>query len=150
MPRMGNLERFESKVTCDGLQMPHMKDRCTSWGLKPNKYTKRAMFSLSGNSISASSAAWQLQVGPIPNGLQVNHHCDNSLCTRISHLYLGVSKQNSKDRDDRGRNYESNKTHCPKEHPYDEVNTRRYRTARYCRTCNSAYNKEYYRRNKSK
>lgn len=32
---------------------------------------------------------------------------------------------------------QSERTHCPKGHPYDETNTYRHRNHRYCRTCNT-------------
>ena len=147
---MEALDRFNSKVSWDGVLMPHMESRCSRWHLKPNKYTGRAMFNLNGNSIAASAAAWILYKGPIPEDLWALHLCGNTQCVRIDHLYLGTAAQNSADRIIAGNNPELNKTHCPKEHPYDEVNTRRYKGARYCRTCNAKYNREYYHRNKSR
>lgn len=45
----------------------------------------------------ANRVAWELQVGPIPDGMQVLHTCDNRLCVRRSHLFLGTSLDNNKD-----------------------------------------------------
>lgn len=147
---MEALDRFNSKVSWDGVLMPHMETRCTKWHLKPNKYTGRAMFYLEGHSIAASAAAWILHNGEIPYGLWVLHLCNNHLCVRLDHLYVSTASQNSKDRIIAGNNPELNKKFCPQNHPYDEVNTRRYKGARYCRTCNRQYNREYYHRNKSR
>jgi hypothetical protein len=47
--------------------------------------------------------AWQLHFGPIPFGKQINHHCDNGLCVRPDHLYLGTQAQNMRDAAERGR-----------------------------------------------
>lgn len=45
----------------------------------------------------ASRVAWGLQVGPIPTGLDVLHHCDNRLCVRRKHLFLGTHADNNRD-----------------------------------------------------
>lgn len=45
----------------------------------------------------ASRYAWFLTNGPIPQGKLVCHHCDNGLCVRPSHLFLGTTKTNRED-----------------------------------------------------
>lgn len=46
--------------------------------------------------------AWEYFNGDIPEGLQVNHHCDNSLCVNPAHLYLGTQDENVRDKQRRG------------------------------------------------
>jgi len=46
--------------------------------------------------------AWEHLKGEIPEGLQVNHHCDNSLCVNPDHLYLGTRSENIRDFQRRG------------------------------------------------
>lgn len=52
--------------------------------------------------VRAHRYAWELVNGPIPDGLQVLHHCDIPTCVMIEHLYLGTDTDNKKDMWDRG------------------------------------------------
>ena len=46
---------------------------------------------------------WELTYGLIPADRQINHHCDNPICCRPEHLYLGTQDDNMKDASKRGR-----------------------------------------------
>ncbi len=47
--------------------------------------------------------SWTIHHGPIPTGLLVCHKCDNPLCVRPDHLFLGTNKQNCQDKVSKNR-----------------------------------------------
>lgn len=48
--------------------------------------------------------SWELHRGPIPDGLQVLHHCDVRRCVNPDHLFLGTNDDNVADKVAKGRN----------------------------------------------
>jgi hypothetical protein len=52
----------------------------------------------------AHRMAWELRYGPIPEGMDVLHHCDNPGCCNPAHLFLGTQADNNHDRASKGRN----------------------------------------------
>jgi hypothetical protein len=85
--------------------------------------------------IQAHRAAWELLVGPIPEGLQIDHLCRVRNCVNPDHLEPVTPRENFlRGEGVSGKN--ARKTHCPQGHPYDEQNTYRTPTGgRQCLTC---------------
>ena len=53
--------------------------------------------------VRAHRFAWTLFRGPIPEGKQVLHECDNPPCVNPDHLFLGTNTDNIKDMMQKGR-----------------------------------------------
>ena len=85
----------------------------------------------------AHRVAYEELVGPIPNGLSLDHLCRNRACVRPDHLEPVTNRENLM----RGATFaalNAAKTHCPQGHEYTDENTcRKSNGSRICRTCSN-------------
>lgn len=77
-------------------------DACWLWTGGRSSGGYGAARSANGRQSCAHRVAYELSVGPIPEGLQVLHSCDNPSCVRPDHLFLGTQLDNMKDMADKG------------------------------------------------
>lgn len=114
-------------------------DGCWQWigGLNANGYgyLHYSRNTMPQRSVLAHRYAYTLLVGPIPEGLQIDHLCRNRACVNPAHLEPVTSAENTR----RGLLGVPRAT-CPHGHPYDDENTgyRRHgdRVGQpYCKTC---------------
>ncbi len=95
-PRRPPAERLWAKVE------KHLGDGCWLFtGYRdPAGY---GYIGVDGRVVLAHRLAWELTHGPIPEGLDVLHTCDNPPCVRSSHLFLGTDADNAADKVAKGR-----------------------------------------------
>ncbi len=80
----------------------HSLIRCWRWRGSRNS-DGYGHIRIEGRTIGVHRIAWTLTHGPIAEGMQVLHKCDNPSCVRPSHLFLGTVKQNIQDMSAKGR-----------------------------------------------
>ncbi|KQQ98042.1 hypothetical protein ASF74_15020 [Arthrobacter sp. Leaf145] len=81
-----NITRFWSRVI--------KTEDCWNWTGKPmSGGYGRILFN--GKDSPAHRVAYELECGPIPAGLEIDHVCHNRICVRPSHLRAVTRKQNN-------------------------------------------------------
>jgi len=86
--------------------------------------------------------SYEYDIGPIPDGLQIDHLCRNRLCFNPKHLEPVTPSENA-------RRAKSAITHCPSGHPYSGDNLIQRKGRRLCRECRNIYNRAYIARKKA-
>lgn len=81
--------------------------------------------------MKAHRFAYECLVGPIPDGLELDHLCRNPSCVNPAHLEPVTHRENMR------RGVLGARTHCLHGHPFDEENTYTHPSVRgrICRTC---------------
>lgn len=125
-------ERFWAKVQRGG------PTECWLW--TASRSDGYGHFHVSRARMPAHRYAYELLVGPIPEGLILDHLCRVRHCVNPAHLEPVTSAENTL------RGYgmparNARKTHCKYGHEFTPENTRRTRLGRECRTCRRLYEK---------
>jgi hypothetical protein len=116
------LERFAAKYAVNH------ETGCWEWTSPITPDTRRGLFRLDGRQRLAHRVSYELFVGPIPEGLVIDHLCCVSHCVNPAHLEAVTPEENRRRQAER-------QTHCRNGHPLSGENLALVRT---CRTCRAA------------
>jgi hypothetical protein len=99
-----------------------------------------------GRLFRAHRLAYLLQVGEIPEGLELDHLCRNRACVNVAHLEPVTHAENVR----RGLAAVRNRrTQCPKGHAYTSENSALHHGYRICRTCKQVSERRRYHARKA-
>lgn len=131
---MTPLERFTTKYAVNNATgCWEWQGACAAW----NGY---GLFR-DGRVHKAHRFAYEHFVGPIPDGLELDHLCRVRRCVNPAHLEPVTHAENM------ARSSTALKTHCKNGHPFDAANTRlRPRGGRDCRECQRAADRRWRRK----
>ena len=143
-PRPSTLDRLLAKVDVG-------VTGCWNWtaSKQAGGYGQIRVGGRDGRYVLAHRVSYELHVGPIPDGLQLDHLCRNRACVNPEHLEPVTCRENIL----RGVGFAATnavKTHCPAGHPLDGANL--YvcpRGTRKCRACRAEASRRYLQRKRA-
>lgn len=119
-------ECVEQNVRIDG-------NGCWIWQGSVHPTERYGSVFVDGRPVGAHRFSYEAFVGPIPDGLHLDHLCRTRSCVNPQHLEPVTLAENNR----RAPSANGAKTHCRNNHPYDEANTYRSSNGRSCRRCNA-------------
>lgn len=109
---------------------------CLLWGGRLNEQGYGFIYA-EDRRVKVHRAIWELEVGPIPDGLTIDHvkaqGCRHRHCASVGHLEPVTQAENNR-RSNGPFALNAAKTHCDSGHEFTEANTY-WRNGRNCRAC---------------
>lgn len=132
-------QRFWANVTklpddCERANSDILTQGCYRWTGNISPDTGYGRLGIDYDQDYAHRISYKWFVGPIPDGLQIDHVCRNRWCVNWTHLEP-VPRRENLIRGEGFAGQQSRRTHCPKGHPYEGDNLFYSQGKRKCRAC---------------
>ena len=85
-----------------GLDRSQGEDGCWEWMHATDQHGY-GVIRVDGKNHRPHRKLWEIEVGPIPEGKHLCHHCDNPRCSNPKHLFIGGQRENLRDASEKGR-----------------------------------------------
>lgn len=120
------------------MQRVNRTETCWLWTGALDRYGY-GQISVGNHREKAHRATYKALVGPIPEGLVIDHLCRVRNCVNPAHMEPVTLAENTR----RGIPSNSLKSQCPQGHPYDAANTYTGAGRRDCRACRREATRRY-------
>lgn len=122
-------------------------DGCWTWPGATNSAGYGNIGNGKGSTSLVHRVAYEDRNGPIPDGLTIDHTCNNKLCVRPDHLEAVTRTENIR----RAPTGNTLKTRCDRGHELDDTNTTvRPDGRRRCKACHNEDGQRWQRENREK
>lgn len=120
---------------CDLLNRVEVRpDGCWIW-TRAKTDQGYGSFAMAGRTYRAHRWFYEHFIGPVPEGLHLDHLCRNRACCNPGHLEPVTSRENTLRSPIAITALKARQTHCIHGHEFTPENTRRVGNQRFCRTC---------------
>lgn len=142
-------ERFWAKVDKNGPTPSERPDLgpCWVWTARLDQRFPYGKFHVDRERHTVNAHQWSYEtlIGPVPDGLELDHLCRNPPCVNPAHLEPVTHAENMR------RSGPATKTHCVNGHLLDEANVYRWagNRRRNCRQCTNDRQRRYQERKAS-
>ena len=145
--RRGHRPRPVSDRLWEKVERSDDPDGCWRWtGALAGQY---GVIRANGRQQAAHRVSYELELGPIPDGLDLNWTCGHRWCIRPGHLTPATRRETLL----RGNTVAARNvgvTHCPRGHEYNAANTHITRVGRRrCRECDRTKSRERWRQRRT-
>lgn len=142
------IERFNEKIK-------YLPNGCHEWTADSGNSGYGRFWVAGTQKALAHRWAYEYHVGPIPDGLVIDHLCRHKLCVNPEHLEAVTMSENVLRGEGPAKRsaMRFKATHCKNGHEYTPENTvykGKKTVVRVCRTCQEASRKAEYERNRDK